>query len=177
MATEATARVVLLMEKWVWGFSRRPCWFLGHGCQRPPVVGPRGCGRVLSSWACSCVSPTATFAEEACALLTSSKFEACHHVVSPLPYLRNCRYDVCSCSDGQDCLCSAVASYAAACARRGVHVGWREPSFCGGCSLQATHPNATDALAVEEKEGVSVHVSFVRHFLCIISFGHQPRAF
>ncbi|XP_073079394.1 von Willebrand factor isoform X1 [Manis javanica] len=70
------------------------------------------------------------FAEEACALLTSSKFEACHHAVSPLPYLQNCHYDVCSCSDGRDCLCSAVASYAAACAWRGVHIAWREPSFC-----------------------------------------------
>lgn len=65
--------------------------------------------------------------------MTSSKFEACHHVVGPLPYLQNCHYDVCSCSDGRDCLCNAVASYAAACARKGVHVAWREPSFCGGC--------------------------------------------
>ncbi|XP_005378811.1 PREDICTED: von Willebrand factor [Chinchilla lanigera] len=72
----------------------------------------------------------ARFAEEACRLLMSPKFEACHHAVSPLPYLQNCRYDVCSCSDGQDCLCSAVASYAAACAGRGVHVAWREPGFC-----------------------------------------------
>ncbi|XP_039730048.1 von Willebrand factor isoform X2 [Pteropus medius] len=70
------------------------------------------------------------FAEEACALLTSSKFEACHHAVAPLPYLQNCHYDVCSCSNGRDCLCNAVANYAAACARKGVHVAWREPSFC-----------------------------------------------
>lgn len=76
-------------------------------------------------------SPTARFAEEACALLMSSKFEACHHAVSPLPYLQNCRYDVCSCADGRDCLCSAVANYAAACAGKGVHIGWREPDFCG----------------------------------------------
>lgn len=79
----------------------------------------------------SSFSSTARFAEEACALLTSSKFEACHHAVSPLPYLQNCRYDVCSCADSQDCLCSAVANYAAACARKGVHIGWREPDFCG----------------------------------------------
>ncbi|XP_004869432.1 von Willebrand factor isoform X2 [Heterocephalus glaber] len=79
---------------------------------------------------CSLNPRLAGFAEEACALLTSSKFEACHGAVSPLPYLQNCRYDVCSCSDGQDCLCSAVASYAAACAGRGVHIGWREPGFC-----------------------------------------------
>ncbi|XP_028610247.1 von Willebrand factor [Grammomys surdaster] len=79
---------------------------------------------------CSLNPRLTRFAEEACALLTSSKFEACHRAVSPLPYLQNCRYDVCSCSDGRDCLCSAVANYADACARRGVHIGWREPGFC-----------------------------------------------
>lgn len=98
-----------------------------------------GCGRVRAKPSSpSLVSPlssptTAKFAEEACALLTSPKFEACHHAVAPLPYLQNCHYDVCSCSDGKDCLCNAVANYAAACARKGVHVAWREPSFCGGC--------------------------------------------
>ncbi|XP_045151939.1 von Willebrand factor [Echinops telfairi] len=70
------------------------------------------------------------FAEEACAVLISNKFQPCHHAVSPQPYLRNCRYDVCACSDGRDCLCHAVASYASACARRGVGIAWREPSFC-----------------------------------------------
>uniref|UniRef100_H0WT68 von Willebrand factor n=1 Tax=Otolemur garnettii TaxID=30611 RepID=H0WT68_OTOGA len=70
------------------------------------------------------------FAEEACAVLKSPAFAACHPAVSPLPYLRNCRYDVCACSDGRECLCDAVASYAAACARRGVHIAWREPGFC-----------------------------------------------
>ncbi|XP_060046210.1 von Willebrand factor [Erinaceus europaeus] len=70
------------------------------------------------------------FAEEACVLLTSPKFQACHHAVRPQPYLHNCRYDVCACSDGRDCLCDAVADYAAACARRGVHIAWREPGLC-----------------------------------------------
>ncbi|XP_058511785.1 von Willebrand factor [Ochotona princeps] len=79
---------------------------------------------------CSRNPRQARFAEQACALLTSSKFEVCHAAVSPLPYLRNCRYDVCACPDGKECLCGALASYAAACARRGVHVAWREPSFC-----------------------------------------------
>ncbi|NP_001316017.1 von Willebrand factor precursor [Oryctolagus cuniculus] len=79
---------------------------------------------------CSLNPRQARFAEEACALLTSSKFEACHRAISPLPFLQNCRYDVCSCPDGRECLCSAVASYAAACAGRGVHIAWREPSFC-----------------------------------------------
>ncbi|XP_057558106.1 von Willebrand factor isoform X2 [Hippopotamus amphibius kiboko] len=79
---------------------------------------------------CSLNPRLTKFADEACAILTSPKFEACHSAVGPLPYLQNCRYDVCSCSDGRDCLCGAVSNYAAACARKGVHIGWREPSFC-----------------------------------------------
>ncbi|KAM9071499.1 von Willebrand factor isoform 1-T6 [Megaptera novaeangliae] len=79
---------------------------------------------------CSLNPRLTRFADESCAILTSPKFKACHGAVGPLPYLQNCRYDVCSCSNGRDCLCDAVANYAAACARRGVRIGWREPSFC-----------------------------------------------
>ncbi|MFT7812635.1 von Willebrand factor isoform X1 [Arapaima gigas] len=70
------------------------------------------------------------FAEESCSTLLSIQFEPCHLEVNPTPFLRNCRYDVCSCADGQECLCSAVASYAAACASKGVLVNWRSPKFC-----------------------------------------------
>ena len=105
------------------GGRGRGFWSWGPGA-RAPVLGP---GHAPPF-------PTAKFADQACAILTSPKFEACHSAVGPLPYLLNCRYDVCACSDGRDCLCDAVASYAAACARRGVHVGWRGPSFCGECA-------------------------------------------
>ncbi|XP_056092012.1 von Willebrand factor [Rhinichthys klamathensis goyatoka] len=70
------------------------------------------------------------FAEEACAVLLSVKFEPCHDVVSPEPYVTNCRYDVCSCADGQECLCDAVRSYAAACAAKGVLINWRGHGYC-----------------------------------------------
>uniref|UniRef100_A0A8C9SUE5 von Willebrand factor n=1 Tax=Scleropages formosus TaxID=113540 RepID=A0A8C9SUE5_SCLFO len=70
------------------------------------------------------------FAEESCSVLLSVQFEPCHLEVNPSPFLRNCRYDVCSCADGQECLCSAVASYAAVCAGKGVLVNWRSPKFC-----------------------------------------------
>ncbi|XP_073645226.1 von Willebrand factor isoform X2 [Tursiops truncatus] len=79
---------------------------------------------------CSLNPRLTRFADESCAILTSPKFKACHGTVGPLPYLQNCRYDVCSCTNGRDCLCDAVANYAAACARSGVRIGWREPSFC-----------------------------------------------
>ncbi|ETE59576.1 von Willebrand factor, partial [Ophiophagus hannah] len=70
------------------------------------------------------------YAESSCSLLLSPLFEPCHHEVSSSPYLKNCRYDVCSCSDGKDCLCTAVSAYAMACARKGVVIDWRKPDFC-----------------------------------------------
>ncbi|NXC45571.1 VWF factor, partial [Penelope pileata] len=72
----------------------------------------------------------AKYAEESCSVLMSSVFEPCHHEVSPTPYVKNCHFDVCSCSNGKDCLCSAITSYATACARKNVLVRWREPDFC-----------------------------------------------
>ncbi|KAM7022548.1 von Willebrand factor [Passerculus sandwichensis] len=72
----------------------------------------------------------AKYAEDSCSVLMSSAFEPCHYVVSPTPYVKNCRFDVCSCSSGKDCLCSAIANYAAACARKSILVEWRQPDFC-----------------------------------------------
>lgn len=128
---------------------------LGSECACPCAVGTRPS------------FPTAKFADQACAILTSPKFEACHSAVSPLPYLRNCRYDVCACSDGRDCLCDAVANYAAACARRGVHVGWREPSFCGKC------PPRLLPLQANQQDPLGCPLLWARseHCLCFIATG------
>uniref|UniRef100_A0A665VPY0 von Willebrand factor n=1 Tax=Echeneis naucrates TaxID=173247 RepID=A0A665VPY0_ECHNA len=70
------------------------------------------------------------FAEEACSMMMSEVFSACHFLVNPAPFQRFCRYDVCSCADGEECLCSALAAYAAACTARGVLLSWRSPSVC-----------------------------------------------
>ncbi|XP_051818879.1 von Willebrand factor [Antechinus flavipes] len=97
------------------------CWKLNGDCQDLLKQNSDPCN----------LNPRLTkYAEESCSLLTSSKFEPCHPVISPTPYLKNCHYDVCSCSSGKDCLCSAVASYASACARKGIMIEWREPGFC-----------------------------------------------
>ncbi|XP_060109795.1 von Willebrand factor [Heteronotia binoei] len=79
---------------------------------------------------CSLTPRLAKYAENSCSVLISPLFEPCHHEVSPSPYFKNCRYDVCSCSDGKDCLCAALSAYAVACARKGVLVDWRQPDFC-----------------------------------------------
>lgn len=70
------------------------------------------------------------FAEEACAVMLSEVFSPCHFLVNPAPFQRFCRYDVCACSDGEECLCSALAAYASACSARGVLLSWRSPSLC-----------------------------------------------
>ncbi|KAI4826035.1 hypothetical protein KUCAC02_021691 [Chaenocephalus aceratus] len=70
------------------------------------------------------------FAEEACAVMMSDVFSPCHYLVNPGPFQRFCRYDVCACVDGEECLCSALSAYAAACTARGVLLSWRSPSLC-----------------------------------------------
>ncbi|GAA6225493.1 von Willebrand factor-like [Lates japonicus] len=70
------------------------------------------------------------FAEEACAVMMADMFSPCHFLVNPAPFQRFCRYDVCACVDGEQCLCSALSAYAAACAARGVLLNWRSPSLC-----------------------------------------------
>ncbi|KAM6936930.1 von Willebrand factor [Xenentodon cancila] len=70
------------------------------------------------------------FAEEACAVMMSDVFSPCHFLVNPDPFQRFCRYDVCACGDGEECLCSALSAYAAACSARGVLLNWRSPSLC-----------------------------------------------
>ncbi|XP_051916485.1 von Willebrand factor [Hippocampus zosterae] len=70
------------------------------------------------------------FAEEGCSMMTSDVFGPCHFLVNPAPFQQFCRYDVCSCVDGEKCLCSALAAYAAACVAKGVLLHWRSPSLC-----------------------------------------------
>lgn len=70
------------------------------------------------------------FAEEGCSVMMSEMFSACHFLVNPAPFQRFCRYDVCACVDGEECLCSALATYAAACAAKGVLLNWRSSSLC-----------------------------------------------
>ncbi|XP_027128551.1 von Willebrand factor [Larimichthys crocea] len=70
------------------------------------------------------------FAEEACSVMMSDVFTPCHFLVNPAPFQRFCRYDVCACEDSEECLCSALSAYSAACTARGVLLNWRSPSLC-----------------------------------------------
>ncbi|KAF7670343.1 hypothetical protein LDENG_00018730 [Lucifuga dentata] len=80
--------------------------------------------------ACALNPKRVRFAEESCSVMLSEVFSPCHFLVNPGPFQRFCRYDVCACADGEECLCSALSAYAAACAARGVLLNWRSSSLC-----------------------------------------------
>ncbi|XP_059391924.1 mucin-5B-like [Carassius carassius] len=67
-----------------------------------------------------------------CRIITSSVFADCHSLVDSGPYYDACERDACACDSGGDCdcLCTAVAAYAAECRKRGACVAWRRPNFC-----------------------------------------------
>lgn len=90
-----------------------------------------GGGDIVMSCHSTFLSPVVRFAEEACAVMTTDAFSPCYVLVNPAPFRRFCRYDVCACVDGEECLCSALAAYAAVCAAHGVLLNWRTPSLCG----------------------------------------------
>ncbi|XP_067151614.1 otogelin [Apteryx mantelli] len=65
----------------------------------------------------------ASYAAEACSILTKDLFAPCYPYLSPIPYFERCRRDTCKC--GQVCFCSALAHYAHHCRRFGVVIDFR----------------------------------------------------
>ncbi|KAM9223381.1 otogelin [Leptosomus discolor] len=65
----------------------------------------------------------ASYAAEACSILTKELFAPCYRYLSPVPYFEQCRRDTCKC--GQICFCSALAHYAHHCRRFGVVIDFR----------------------------------------------------
>uniref|UniRef100_A0A8C2TGK3 Otogelin n=1 Tax=Coturnix japonica TaxID=93934 RepID=A0A8C2TGK3_COTJA len=66
---------------------------------------------------------SASYAAEACSILTKDLFAPCYPYLSPIPYFEQCRRDTCKC--GQNCFCSALAHYAHLCKRFGVVIDFR----------------------------------------------------
>ncbi|NXK01760.1 OTOG protein, partial [Herpetotheres cachinnans] len=65
----------------------------------------------------------ASYAAEACSILTKELFAPCYPYLSPVPYFEQCRRDTCKC--GRICFCSALAHYAHHCRRFGVIIDFR----------------------------------------------------
>ncbi|XP_075784907.1 mucin-2-like [Pelodiscus sinensis] len=69
------------------------------------------------------------YAEFWCSQLKNSEslFARCHSVIDPTEYYKRCKYDTCSCSNSEECLCAALSSYVRACAFKGIMLGgWRQ---------------------------------------------------
>uniref|UniRef100_A0A6Q2XSQ0 VWFD domain-containing protein n=1 Tax=Esox lucius TaxID=8010 RepID=A0A6Q2XSQ0_ESOLU len=66
-----------------------------------------------------------------CGMISDPKgiFKPCHAVVPPNIYQENCVYDQCA-TGGTVALCQAIESYADLCASAGVHITWRNNTFC-----------------------------------------------
>uniref|UniRef100_A0A8C2YUV7 Otogelin n=1 Tax=Chinchilla lanigera TaxID=34839 RepID=A0A8C2YUV7_CHILA len=65
----------------------------------------------------------ASYAVQACSVLTGELFAPCSAYLSPVPYFEQCRRDTCRC--GQPCLCATLAHYARLCRRHGLPLNFR----------------------------------------------------
>uniref|UniRef100_A0A8C4PY82 VWFD domain-containing protein n=1 Tax=Eptatretus burgeri TaxID=7764 RepID=A0A8C4PY82_EPTBU len=79
------------------------------------------------------------WAEKKCSMIQSDIFKDCHKEVYHIPYYEACVRDSCACDSGGDCecLCTAIAAYAAACNEAGVCIRWRTPELCRKIELSA----------------------------------------
>ncbi|KAM8939207.1 mucin-5AC-like [Pelodytes ibericus] len=81
---------------------------------------------------CSANPYRKAWSQRQCSILTGPAFYSCHSLVDPVTYYEACVNDACACDTGGDCecFCTAVASYAQACAEAGECISWRTPSMC-----------------------------------------------
>ncbi|GLD63936.1 IgGFc-binding protein-like protein, partial [Lates japonicus] len=96
----------------------------------PGVVCDDGCSGDLCP---KCDDSKKAVLEAKCAIITNptGPFAACHDVIDPESYFRNCVYDVCMAKDEQSMLCHSIATYMLDCQDFGAKIqNWRSPSFC-----------------------------------------------
>ncbi|XP_074753624.1 SCO-spondin-like [Athene noctua] len=89
----------------------------------------------------------AAWARRRCSVLRQRLFAPCHDAVPCQRFYDWCVFDACGCDSGGDCecLCTAIATYAEECGRRGVHIRWRSQELCplqcdGGLEYSACGP-------------------------------------
>lgn len=74
--------------------------------------------------------------ESKCTIITNlnGPFASCHTVIDPVPYFRDCVYDICMAKSDQSMLCHSISAYMLDCQNFGAKIqSWRTPSFC--CEL------------------------------------------
>uniref|UniRef100_A0A8C8ASN0 VWFD domain-containing protein n=1 Tax=Otus sunia TaxID=257818 RepID=A0A8C8ASN0_9STRI len=73
-----------------------------------------------------CTSPhRAAWARRRCSVLQQRLFAPCHDAVPCQRF-----YDCCDSGGDCECLCTAIATYAEECSRRGIHIRWRSQELC-----------------------------------------------
>ncbi|XP_071044189.1 kielin/chordin-like protein [Parasteatoda tepidariorum] len=70
-------------------------------------------------------------ANNKCSILKQSLFAPCHQFIRPEPYFAACVYDVCACSENDECLCDILSTYSQECSKAGVILNWRSEGLCG----------------------------------------------
>ncbi|KAI4580846.1 hypothetical protein MJG53_010388 [Ovis ammon polii x Ovis aries] len=85
---------------------------------------------------CDVHPQAASFALQACSVLTGELFAPCSAYLSPVPYFEQCRRDACRC--GQPCLCATLAHYAHLCQRHGLPIDFRARLPSCALSCEAT---------------------------------------
>ncbi|XP_051246393.1 IgGFc-binding protein-like [Dicentrarchus labrax] len=96
----------------------------------PGAVCEDGCSGDLCP---KCADSEKDAIEEKCAIIIKANgpFAACHNLIDPASYFRDCVYDVCMAKNDQSMLCHSVAAYMLDCQNFGAKIqNWRSPSFC-----------------------------------------------
>uniref|UniRef100_A0AAY5EX37 VWFD domain-containing protein n=1 Tax=Electrophorus electricus TaxID=8005 RepID=A0AAY5EX37_ELEEL len=77
--------------------------------------------------------------EKDCSIIINplGPFAACHNVINPESYFRDCVYDICMSDGDNNTICNSIAAYMTDCQNFGVTVKhWRTPTFCRKCTLK-----------------------------------------
>jgi len=96
----------------------------------PGVVCDDGCSGDICP---KCDASKKEVFEKDCQVLTSTSgpFAACHNVIDPASYYRDCVYDVCLALGDRKVLCDSISAYMMDCQTFGVTIpSWRTPNFC-----------------------------------------------
>uniref|UniRef100_A0A8B9RE32 VWFD domain-containing protein n=1 Tax=Astyanax mexicanus TaxID=7994 RepID=A0A8B9RE32_ASTMX len=96
----------------------------------PGVVCDDGCS---GDFCPKCPADKKAIFENDCSIITNpdGPFAACHSVIKPESYFRDCVFDVCAANGDADMLCHSIAAYMIDCQDFGVTIkNWRTSTFC-----------------------------------------------